>query len=104
MVDPADYERTVEAAKNGGFSLEERRRLAAHRFDPVRVAVAQRIHTDSRAKVNIWLSFLPVIFILYKSQISRWIPLGYGKWTCTNWILEKLLLSLSTKILWNNSI
>ena len=35
----------------------ERRRLAAHRFDPVRVAVAQRIHTDSRAKVNIWLSF-----------------------------------------------
>lgn len=32
VVDPADYERTVEAAKNGGFSLEERRRLAAGAF------------------------------------------------------------------------
>ena len=29
---PADYERTVEAAKNGGFSLDERRRLAAGAF------------------------------------------------------------------------
>ena len=32
VVDPADYARTVEAAKNGGFSLEERRRLAAGAF------------------------------------------------------------------------
>ena len=32
VVDPADYERTVEAAKNGGFSLDERRRLAAGAF------------------------------------------------------------------------
>lgn len=32
VVDPADYERTVEAAKNGGFSLAERRRLAAGAF------------------------------------------------------------------------
>lgn len=32
VVDPADYERTVEAAKNGGFSLDERRRLAADAF------------------------------------------------------------------------
>lgn len=32
VVDPADYERTVEAAKKGGFSLEERRRLAAGAF------------------------------------------------------------------------
>ena len=32
VVDPADYARTVEAAKNGGFSLDERRRLAAGAF------------------------------------------------------------------------
>ena len=32
VVDPADYARTVEAAKNGGFSLNERRRLAAGAF------------------------------------------------------------------------
>ena len=29
VVDPKDYERTVTAAQDGGFSLEERRRLAA---------------------------------------------------------------------------
>ena len=32
VVDPADYARTVEAAKNGGFCLDERRRLAAGAF------------------------------------------------------------------------
>ena len=32
VVDPKDYERTVTAAQNGGFSLEERRRLAAGAF------------------------------------------------------------------------
>ena len=32
MVDPKDYERTVTAAQDGGFSLEERRRLAAGAF------------------------------------------------------------------------
>ena len=32
VVDPADYARTIEAAKNGGFSLDERRRLAAGAF------------------------------------------------------------------------
>ncbi len=32
VVDPKDYERTVTAAQDGGFSLEERRRLAAGAF------------------------------------------------------------------------
>ena len=32
VVDPKDYERTVTAARDGGFSLEERRRLAAGAF------------------------------------------------------------------------
>lgn len=32
VVDPEDYQRTVEAAQNGGFSLDERRRLAAGAF------------------------------------------------------------------------
>ena len=32
VVDPKDYERTVNAARDGGFSLEERRRLAAGAF------------------------------------------------------------------------